>query len=96
MTDKIFAQGIFFERRDSAPDYVIGSLSFKVSEAIAFLETYRTNAGYVNCDIKVSKEGKKYVELNQWKPEKPKSLQEPKEEPTIEYPEDDISDQVPF
>jgi hypothetical protein len=42
----------------------------------------------------VSKGGKSYAELNTFEVEKPDSL---KEEPTIEYPTEDINpDDVPF
>ena len=34
---------------------------------IPFLQAHENNAGYVNCDVKESREGKLYVELNAYK-----------------------------
>lgn len=68
MADKTFAEGIYFQKREKAPEWIVGSLSFKVPEAIAFLEKHRNNGGYVNIDIKESKGGKYYCELNTYTP----------------------------
>jgi len=36
--ERIFAEGFSFKRREDAPDFVIGRISIKVDEAIAFLK----------------------------------------------------------
>jgi hypothetical protein len=95
--DKIFANGLIFKApRENAPDFVKGSISVKVDEFVAFLQANNTNSGWVNIDIKESKGGKIYCELNTYKPERPNI--EPKEDvPTVEYPEDDIDPaSIPF
>lgn len=75
--DKVFADGLIFKGpRENAPDFVKGSLSIKVEEFKQFLDAHVTNAGWVNLDIKESKGGKLYCELNTYKPEKPDSLKE--------------------
>jgi len=90
--DKIFADGVQFKLpRQGAPEYVKGSLSFRVADAVKFLESNQNNAGWVNCDIKESKGGKLYVELNTYVPEKPTTLQGKTEE---QPPEEDSG--VPF
>lgn len=72
MSEKIFAKGIFFRKpNNDTPEFIKGHLSFKVGEAIEFLKQYETVAGYVNVDLKKSKEGKLYLELNQWKKKEP-------------------------
>ena len=64
----VFANGIIFKMpRQGAPDFVKGSLSFKVDEAIQFLQEHQNN-GWCNVDLKVSRQGKPYAELNTWKP----------------------------
>ena len=64
-----FADGIIFkEPRQGAPDFVKGSLSFKVDEAIEWLKANAEN-GWCNVGLKVSKGGKAYAALNTWKPE---------------------------
>jgi len=69
--EKIFVDGMMFKKpRDGAPDFVKGTISVKAVEFTEFLKKYETN-GWVNLDLKKSKEGKLYLELNTWKPEKP-------------------------
>tara|TARA_R110001632_G_scaffold50941_1_gene126887 strand:- start:20209 stop:20481 length:273 start_codon:yes stop_codon:yes gene_type:complete len=64
-TEKIFAEGFSFKRRENAPEFVIGRQSIKVDEAIAFLMANVKN-GWVNLDIKLSQSGKYYMELDTW------------------------------
>ena len=67
--EKVFAEGFMFKRKDTAPEFVIGSQSIKVDEAIAFLQLHQKN-GWVNLDLKKSKGGKYYYELDTWEPQK--------------------------
>jgi len=69
--ETIFADGFIFKRKENAPEFVVGSQSIKVEEAIAFLQANQKN-GWVNLDIKQSKGGKYYCQLDTWQP-KPKS-----------------------
>lgn len=82
--EKIFAEGFRFEKpREGSPEFVKGRLSIKAPEAIAFLERYQNNGGWVNIDLKKSQGGKLYLELNTWQPKK--------------NVEEDINpDQIPF
>lgn len=64
MSDKIFINGLIFKRPSlKAPDWVKGTLSIKVNELIEFLKINNKN-GWVNIDLKESKDGKYYAELN--------------------------------
>ena len=66
--EKVFTDGLIFKLpRDGAPDFVKGSLSVKVDEFKAWLDTHVDN-GWVNIDLKVSQGGKAYAEKNTWKP----------------------------
>ena len=49
--EKIFADGFAFKRKENAPDFVVGSMSVKVDEAILFLKD-NAKKGWVNIDIK--------------------------------------------
>lgn len=83
MADKIFAEGMYFEKpHENAPEFVKGKISIKVAQAVPFLEKHENGGGYVNLDLKKSKEGKLYLELNQY-------IKEKKEEP---HP----GDKIPF
>jgi hypothetical protein len=65
--DKIFAQGLIYKApRENAPDFVKGSLSIKTEEFTKFLEDHTKPDGWVNLDLKVSRGGKLYCELNQY------------------------------
>lgn len=94
--DKIFADGFRFEKpREGSPEFVKGRLSIKVPEAIAFLEQYQSNAGWVNIDLKRSQGGKLYLELNTWQPPKkeiPKEQGPVQQHAGVEYPEEDLGD----
>ena len=52
----------------NAPDFVKCGISIKIDEFITYLKTHDNN-GWVNLDMKKSKEGKLYVSLNDWKPD---------------------------
>jgi hypothetical protein len=65
--EKIFADGFVFKRNEKAPDFVIGRMSIKVEEAIAFLKQHEDN-GWVNLGVKQARSGNHYVELDTFKP----------------------------
>lgn len=65
MADKIFVDGLRFDRpNEKAPEWVKGKLSIFADKLIPFIEKYRNERGYLNLDLKESKEGKLYLELN--------------------------------
>jgi hypothetical protein len=67
--DKIFAEGMFFNKpREGAPDFVKGKIDIKVDEFLLFLNKNKNQKGYVNLDLKESKGGKLYLELNTFVP----------------------------
>ncbi len=66
MADKVFVDGLIV--KDAPVDFVVAKLSFKVNEIKAFLDANNSN-GWVNADILMSKGGKMYAALNDWKPE---------------------------
>lgn len=61
--EKIFADGFIFKKNPKAPQFVVGRVSMKVEEAIAFLKTHEKN-GWVNVDIKEARSGNHYIELD--------------------------------
>ncbi len=67
--EKVFADGFIFKTRDNQPDWVVGSMSVKVEDAIVFLKDNNKN-GWVNLNVNTSKYGKKYVELDTFEPTK--------------------------
>ena len=74
---KTFPEGIFYQKpRQGAPEFVRGSLSIKVADAIPFLEKNKNAQGYVNIDMLLSKDKALYLALNEWK--KPDSMSDTK------------------
>jgi hypothetical protein len=65
--DKIFAQGLIVKSpSENAPDFIKYKLSIKTEEFTKFLEDHTKPDGWVNLDLKESKGGKLYCELNQY------------------------------
>jgi len=70
---KVFTEGFIFKKpRVGAPDFVKGAISIKVEEFVVWLKKHQNN-GWVNIDLKMSKEGKLYTELNNFKIDAPKT-----------------------
>lgn len=67
-TEKIFATGFSFKRNQNSPDFVVGKVSMKVDEAVAFIQSKQKN-GWVNLDIKQGQGGNYYLELDTWEPQ---------------------------
>ena len=63
METKQFAKGFIFKRNEKAPEWAIGKLSLKQDEAIEFINNFSKN-GWLNLEVKKSKEGKFYIELD--------------------------------
>lgn len=85
MTDKIFADGLFFKRpSDKAPKFIIGNLSVNIEKFTKFIQEQQTEKGWVNLDIKESRNGTIYIELNTYKREEKSDFQRQLEEPEKE------------
>lgn len=88
--ERTFADGFIFKRRENAPEWVIGNLSIKVDEAIAFLKN-NEKKGWVNLNIKKGRSGNPYMELDTFEA-KPKGTSEavpPATPPPPADPEED-------
>jgi len=72
MADKRFPDGIIFKLpRENAPDYVIGGISIKKKEALEWIK--KEEGDWINLDLLVSREGKGYCAVNDYKkPSNPK------------------------
>lgn len=65
--EKVFADGFIFKRNEKAPDFVVGNISVKVEDAVAFLKKHEKN-GWTNLQVKNSQGGKYYIELDTFEP----------------------------
>ena len=84
--------GMFFnQKHENAPDFVLGSISFKVEDVVAFLQQHKNEKGYVNVDFLRAKpkegesKGKPYFKLNTWKPEKQDDTISPNDKDAIPF-----------
>ena len=100
--EKIFADGFSFKRNEKAPDFVVGRLSMKVDEAVAFIRQHE-KGGWVNLNIKTARSGNHYVELDTYEPTqgggaKPQSEKPaaPKQKAPEPEPQDDEDGELPF
>ena len=64
-----FVQGMFFNERKNAPDFVRSKMSISVDRFIEFAQANKNAKGYLNFDILESKAGKDYAKLNEWEPQ---------------------------
>jgi len=67
--EKIFVDGMIVKRKPRSPDFVKCSLSFKMGDFVKFAREH-VKDGWLNADIKLSKGGKLYAELDTWEPKK--------------------------
>jgi hypothetical protein len=75
--EKKFADGFSFKRNENAPDFVVGRLSMKIEEAVAFMKENQKN-GWINLDIKKARTGNFYLELDTYTPKGGESVSESK------------------
>lgn len=100
--EKIFADGFSFKRNEKAPDFVVGRLSMKVDEAVAFIRQHE-KGGWVNLNIKTARSGNHYVELDTYEPTaqngmKPQSEKPatPKQKAPEPEPQEEEGGELPF
>ena len=80
--EPIFPDGLFFSRpRDGAPDFIKGALSIEPKKLFAFMDKNRnllSQKGWMNLDLKLSKTGTLYFQVNTYKADmvKPEALKE--------------------
>lgn len=91
--ERTFADGFIFKRNEKAPEWVIGSISVKVDEAITFLKN-NEKKGWVNLQVKRGRSGNPYIELDTFEPKgnTPKETAPPP--PPAAEPEED--GELPF
>ena len=75
--EKKFADGFSFKRNENAPDFVVGRLSMKIDDAIAFMKENNSN-GWINLNIKKARTGNFYLELDTYTPKGGESSSESK------------------
>ena len=92
-----FVNGMICKRSAQAPEWVLVNLSLKVDELTSFLGMNESD-GWVNVQIKRSKSGKIYAQVDDWKPQqKTQSAEQPPSFPAEDQSfNDQTIDDVPF
>lgn len=76
MSDKEFVDGLIVKApRDGAPDFVKCSISIKRKDLGNWLRA--KDDDWINLDVKESKQGKWYAEVNDWKPQQDQAAKKP-------------------
>ena len=66
--ENTFVDGMFvYKPHENAPKFIKLRVSIKVEEFKKFADAHKNGKGYINLDLKKSKEGKYYLTLNEWK-----------------------------
>ena len=69
MSDNKFISGLFFkDPHENAPDFVMVKGSIKIADMRAWLD--QQDGEWVNFDLKRSREGKPYAQIDTWVPDK--------------------------
>ncbi len=104
MSDKKFIDGLLVKApRGNAPEYVVGHLSLKREELIAWLQ--QQNGEWINVDLKIANSGKWYAQVDDWKPDRqrgsggsgrqqqaPRQQSQRPQQPQQQAPVDDFAD----
>ena len=100
--EKIFADGFVLKRQETnsaliplAPTesnhFVLGRLSIKTEDAVAWLKEHTNKEGWVSINVKQSKGGNFYCDLDTWEPKRQIPSETGSVEPVIkEAPADDL------
>ena len=68
---KNFPEGLRFSSpSEKAPEWVKGQISVNVAKFLPWAEANQDERGWINLDLKVSKNGNYYLELNEWRKDK--------------------------
>lgn len=87
--DKVFAKGIYFFSNPQQPEWVVGTLSINVEDAVQFLQENKNAEGKIKLGIKKSQSGKFYLDLDTF--QSPNQGQAQADKPVHEQMNPDIS-----
>jgi hypothetical protein len=78
MSENKFPKGLYFNKHEKAPDFVLGQISIAVDQFIDYLQQNYQPTDKARFQVKRSKEGKIYCEVDTWQPNGERS--EPKQQ----------------
>lgn len=104
MNDTIFADGMSVKQGPEKAPWVKAKVSIKVDAFVDFLNQHKNDGGWVNIDIKESKKGNLYADLNNYLPKPTQGEQkrieahnDPKDIPSTDLDGRDLNiEDIPF
>lgn len=68
MSDKKKIDGLIVKKNDKSPEWVLTSVSMDVEPFKKWLDENKNAKGWVNLDLKKTKDGRFYLDHNDYKP----------------------------
>lgn len=97
--EKVFADGFRFERKEDAPEWVVGRLSIKIEDAAEFMAKHEKK-GWLNLNVLKARSGNYYLELDTYEPkgknDEPKQAEPVSNKPQGPTAKAPIEDELPF
>jgi hypothetical protein len=68
MSDKKKIDGLIVKKNEKSPEWVLTSVSVEVESFKKWLDENKNGKGWVNLDLKKTKDGRYYLDHNDYKP----------------------------
>jgi hypothetical protein len=68
MSDKKKIDGLIVKKNEKSPEWVLTSVSVEVESFKKWLDENKNGKGWVNLDLKKTKDGRFYLDHNDYKP----------------------------
>ena len=68
MSEKKKINGLFVKKNEKAPEWVLSTISIVADDFKNWLDENKNSNGWVNLDLKQTRDGKFYLDHNDWKP----------------------------
>ncbi len=65
--EKLFPNGLIFKQKEGRPDFVVGSIAISCKDFVDTMKEHEKK-GWLNIDLKISKDGNPYAEIDTWEP----------------------------
>ncbi len=96
MSETIFPEGLWFNLpNERAPSFVKGSVSVEVEKFARWADKHADARGRVRINLKVSKGGRSYAELDTYKPAEKEAPRPSGSRPAASV-DDGMDDEIPF
>ena len=88
--DKKFIDGMWYKENDKGPDFVKANILVDVKQFVKSAKKYIDDEGKLKLEVKVSKKGNHYIEVDDFEPDNSKGTKIDDDEIPVVDEEDDI------